>query len=86
MSLAASCSYAYKKAKEPELKALLAKTLFKKLYIRDGKIIKAELNEPLTYLCESRIKKNPVFDLVSLGGCGADRTHDPLLKRQVLYH
>ena len=85
LSLTVSCAYAFEKAKEPQLKALLARTLFKQLYMRDGQIVRAVLQEPLDYLCYNRIKKNPVFYQDLLGGSGGDRTHDKWLKRPLLY-
>ncbi len=80
LAIATDCHYAYKKA-EPELKAMLIQTLFKKIYIRDKQITQVVLNEPLDYLCLKRLQKNPVFDLTSNGGSSGDRTHDKRLKR-----
>lgn len=57
-----------KKQKSLKLKALLLKTLFKRLYMRNGKIVRAELNEPLGFLCQSKLKNNPLFDLQLSGG------------------
>lgn len=67
-ALAASCSYAFEKAKEPALQALLARTLFKRLDMRDGKIVRVTLNEPLDFICYPRLKKYPVFDLAAALG------------------
>lgn len=66
LALAADCHYAYQKA-EPELKAVLVKTFFNKITIRDKKIAKAKLSEPLDYLCRKRLKKYPIFDLDTSG-------------------
>lgn len=66
LSLAANCYYAYQKA-EPELKALLVLTFFKKLVIKDKQITQAVLNEPLDYLCRPRLQKYPVFGLAAVG-------------------
>jgi DNA invertase Pin-like site-specific DNA recombinase len=67
LALAANCFYAYQKA-EPEIKALLVRTFFKKLLIRDKQIVQAVLNEPLDYLCRSRLQGYPVFDLAAVSG------------------
>lgn len=74
LSLTANCLYAYERVKEPELKALLAKTIFKTLHIQDGEIVRAVLNEPLDYLCAKKLRKYPVFDLASVGGPTGSRT------------
>lgn len=66
LSLAANCHYAYQKA-EPELKALLVRTFFKELVVRDRQIVHAVLNEPLDYLCRARLRKYPVFGLEVVG-------------------
>lgn len=66
MGLAMNCFYAYDKA-EPELKALLVRTFFKRVLIKDKKIVKATLNEPLDYICYDKLKKNPIFDLAAVG-------------------
>lgn len=68
VALAESVYNAFLKAKEPELKALIARTIFKKLHIRDGAIIRVDLNEPLDYLCYSKLKKYPVFNLANTCG------------------
>lgn len=74
LSLTVNCSYAFEKAKEPQLRALLANTLFKKLYFRDGVLIRAVLQEPLDYLCRDRISGNPVFEQDAYGGPSRIRT------------
>jgi len=67
LALAANCFYAYRKA-EPEIKALLIRTFFKKILIRDKQIVQAVLNEPLDYLCWARLKGYPMFDLGAVSG------------------
>ncbi len=85
LSLTVSCAYAYQNAKEPQMKALLARTLFKELYMRDGQIVRAVLQEPLDYLCRNKTKGNPIFEQDSFGGSGGIRTRDKWLKRPLLY-
>ena len=74
LALAVSVSHAFDRATEPELRALLARTIFKKLYYRDGKIVSATLNEPLDYLLCKKLKRYPVFDLASVSGPRENRT------------
>ncbi len=57
LSLVVSCSYAFKKAPNDQVRSLLAHTLFKSLKMRDGKIVAATLNEPLGYLLAQKSKK-----------------------------
>jgi hypothetical protein len=74
LALAISALHAFDRATEPELRALLARTIFKKLYYRDGKIVSATLNEPLDYLLQKKLKRYPVFDLASVSGPRENRT------------
>src|SRR3989338_8408320 len=73
LALAANCCYAYKKA-PPELKALLVRTFFKKLIIKDKQIVQAVLNEPLDYLCRARIRHHAIFNLANVCGPSQNRT------------
>ena len=73
LALAVDCHYAYKKA-EPEMRALLARTFFKKIIIQDKQITQVVLNEPLGYLCQKRLAKYPIFDLTAIGGPERNRT------------
>ncbi|MFA7308847.1 MAG: recombinase family protein [Patescibacteria group bacterium] len=66
-SLATDCHYTYKKA-QPELKNMLVQTFFKRIEIKDKKIARVVLNEPLDYLCAPRLRKHPVFDLGAFNG------------------
>ena len=86
IALAASCYYAYKQAKEPALQTLLTRTLIKKLYMRNGKIVRVILNEPLDYVCYSRLKKYPIFELGAVSGQHRDRTYDLSDVNGTLYH
>ena len=54
--------------------------------MKDGKIVRAELNEPLDFICRQRLQKHPVFDLVLVGGPDGSRTHDPFYAIEVLCH
>ena len=74
ISLAVSASYAFEQTDEPELKALLARTIFKKLYCKDGNIVAAVFNEPLDYLLRKKLKLQPVFDVSSVSGPRENRT------------
>ena len=77
VALAANCLYAFQKAKEPALQTLLARTLFKKLLMKDGEIVSAVLNEPVDYLCYPRLKNHPIFDLSAVGAPERTRTSNP---------
>lgn len=85
LALAANCNYAYKKA-SPELKALLAKTFFKKLVIRDKQIVQAVLNEPLDYLCHPRTRKLAIFNLATTCGQYRNRTYALCNVNAAFYH
>ena len=76
ISLTVNCQYMFINAKEPELQALLARTFFKELRMKDGAIVKAVLNEPLDYICRSKVQNHPVFNYELLGGPGGNRTPD----------
>ena len=52
LSLATNAHHAFKKTKDDELRGLLARTLFKRIEIRDKKIAQFELNAPLDYLLD----------------------------------
>ena len=85
ISLAVSASHAFENAEEPEMKALLARTIFKTLYFKDGKIELAVFNEPLDYLLRKKLKKYPVFDLASVSGPYRIRTGCLLIANEALY-
>ena len=72
VALANNCIDAFLKTDTVELKALLARTFFKKIFIRDGKIVRAVFNEPLDYICRKQAIRSPIFDLASV--CGQERT------------
>lgn len=65
VSLATNCHYAYNKA-GPELKALLARTFFKSITIKNKQITEVVLNEPLDYICRKHLQKYPVFNLTAV--------------------
>jgi site-specific DNA recombinase len=80
ISLVVSCSYAFKKAPNDQVRALLARTLFKSLKMHDGKIVDAKLNEPLDYILIKNLKKasellSPIqFEQTSVCDPGRNRT------------
>jgi site-specific DNA recombinase len=74
IALTADCSYAFNQAKDPALQALLARTFFKNIYMRDGKIVRAVLNEPIDYICRSQLQRYPIFDLGVSSPPGKNRT------------
>ena len=81
LALAVNCHYAYKKA-EPEMRAMLARTFFKKIIIQDKQIVIVVLNEPLDYLCQKRLARHSIFDLTALGDPTGNRT--PILSLRSL--
>lgn len=74
LSLAGGCYRAYKKAPNDELRALLAKAFFKSIVLKDGLIVKVELNAPFNFLLETKLNKQEVFKQPSDGGSGRNRT------------
>ncbi len=69
-----NCYKAYQKAPNNELKALLAQSLFKRLVIRDHKIIEAELNTPFSFLAQNQLSRINVFNEGLSSGDGRNRT------------
>lgn len=49
LAIAASCHHAYSQVRDLEYKALIIRTVFKELRIKDGHIAKAALHEPLQF-------------------------------------
>lgn len=78
ISLVVSCAYAFKKAPNDQVRALLARTLFKSLKMRDGKIVEAKLNEPLDYILIKNLRKSPdilsPIQIEQASVCDQDRT------------
>ena len=75
IGLTNNCFKAYKKAPNNELRALLAKTFFKKIEIRDGVVSKVELNDPFYFLAKDKVQKVKEFSEAYTGGDGGSRTH-----------
>ncbi len=69
-----NCYKAYQKAPNNELRALLAQSLFKRLVIKDKKIIEAELNTPFSFLAQSKLSSMSVFNEGLSSGDGRNRT------------
>ena len=85
ISLTSSCFEAFKTAKDPHLKALLAQTLIKQIFIKDRQIVRVILNEPLDYLLRDKIDQHPEFDLRTFCGLEEIRTPDLSLAKRLLY-
>lgn len=85
IALTASCFEAFRMAKEPDLQKMLAQTLIKNIYIKDKKITRVVLNEPLDYLLKTKLQRYSVFDLRTVGGPYRTRTCHPIIANDVLY-
>lgn len=68
IGLTNNCYKAYKKAPNDELRALLAKTYFKTIEIRDGVVNKVELNDPFYFLAKDKVQKVKEFSEAYSGG------------------
>ena len=82
LSLATNAHHAFKKTKDDELRGLLARTLFKRIEIRDKKIAQFELNAPLDYLLDF---SNVSFEQDVICGPYRTRTCHPCFAKAVLY-
>ncbi len=58
LSLATNAHSAFKNTKDDQLRGLLTRTLFKKIEIKDKKIVQFELNAPLDYLHATQFRKS----------------------------
>jgi DNA invertase Pin-like site-specific DNA recombinase len=58
LALATNAHTAFAKTKDDQLRGLLARTLFKKIEIKDKKITQYELNSPLDYLSATQFRKS----------------------------
>ncbi|MEN9582381.1 MAG: hypothetical protein RL641_335 [Candidatus Parcubacteria bacterium] len=88
IALASNIYTAYKGTKDDNLRGLLARTLFKRIEIKDKKIASFELNAPLDYLCRSQFKKASLaiqFEQDTICGPYRTRTCHPLIANEVLY-
>lgn len=74
IGLTNNCYKAYKKAPNDELRALLAKTFFKKIEVRNGIVSNVELNDPFYFLAKDKVKKVKEFSEAYTGGDGENRT------------
>ena len=70
IGLTNNCFNAYKKAPNDEIRALLSKTFFKTIEVRDGVVSKVELNDPFYFLVKDKVKKVQEFSEAYSGGDG----------------
>ena len=70
IGLTNNCFKAYKKAPNDEIRALLAKTFFKKIEVREGVVSKVELNGPFYFLVRDKVRKVQEFSEAYTGGDG----------------
>lgn len=76
ISLANNCYRAFKLANKEE-KIILAQAMFEKIMIKDKQIVSATLNEPLNFICQSKIQGNNLFKYATTGGDDPKKIESP---------